>query len=117
MMDSDNTTALKDKSAETASASASSSDSSMTGKYYALLVAMLVLLSALGSLWIVFAGVMCEAVALWTIHSLVVYEIFMIMTVFGLGMIFTTANTLAMNEGWHSLYLGAPKFLPAPPHP
>ena len=45
------------------------------------------------------AGVVGEAVALYCVHSIVVYEIFTILIVFALGLIFTTANTLAMNEG------------------
>lgn len=45
------------------------------------------------------AGVVGEAVALYCIHSIVIYEIFTILIVFALGLIFTTANTLAMNEG------------------
>lgn len=51
-----------------------------------------------GSL-ILAAGVVGEAVALYCIHSIVIYEIFTILMVFALGLIFTTANTLAMNEG------------------
>lgn len=54
--------------------------------------------SLVGS-WILCAGVIGEAVALYTIHSLIVFEVFMIVIVFALGLIFTTANTLAMNEG------------------
>lgn len=52
----------------------------------------------IGSL-ILAAGVVGEAVALYCIHSIVIYEIFTILIVFALGLIFTTANTLAMNEG------------------
>lgn len=49
--------------------------------------------------WIMAAGVGCEAVALWCVHSLLVFEIFMVIILLGLGLIFTTANTLSMNEG------------------
>lgn len=45
------------------------------------------------------AGVAAEAVALWTLHNMWVYEVCMIVILFALGMIFTTTNTLAMNEG------------------
>ncbi len=48
------------------------------------------------------AGVLAEAVALYCIHSILIYEIFSIVMLFGLGLIFTTANTLAMNEGRES---------------
>lgn len=44
-------------------------------------------------------GVAAQAVALYTIHSIWVFEIFTIIMLIGLGLIFTTANTLAMNEG------------------
>lgn len=47
-------------------------------------------------LFVSFAG---EAVSLWCIHSFWVFEAWMIPAVFGLGLIFTPANTLAMNEG------------------
>lgn len=44
-------------------------------------------------------GVIAEAVALYTVHSLVVFEVAAIVMLFGLGLIFATTNTLAMNEG------------------
>lgn len=44
-------------------------------------------------------GVAGEAIALYTIHSLIVFEIFAAIILFGLGLIFSTTNTLAMNEG------------------
>lgn len=44
-------------------------------------------------------GVIGEAIALYTIHSLGVFEIFAVILLFGLGLIFSTTNTLAMNEG------------------
>ena len=47
-------------------------------------------------------GVLAEAVALYCIHSILIYEFFSIVMLFGLGLIFTTANTLAMNEGRES---------------
>lgn len=48
---------------------------------------------------IVAAGAAGQAVALWSIHSIWVFEIFMCAMLFGLGLIFATTNTLAMNEG------------------
>ncbi|MDO5395532.1 MAG: multidrug effflux MFS transporter [Bacteroidales bacterium] len=44
-------------------------------------------------------GVAAEATALYSIHNFWIYEVFMIVILFGLGLIFTTSNTLAMNEG------------------
>lgn len=44
-------------------------------------------------------GTAAQAYALWTIHSLWVFEICMWVMLFGLGLIFTTTNTLAMSEG------------------
>ncbi len=40
-----------------------------------------------------------QAVCLWLVHSLIAYEICMAVMLFALGLIFTTTNTLAMNEG------------------
>ena len=48
---------------------------------------------------ILLAGVAAEAYALFAIHSLIVFEIFAVVMMFGLGLIFSTTNTLAMNEG------------------
>lgn len=45
------------------------------------------------------AGVAGEAVALWSIHSLLIFEVFAVVMMSGLGLIFSTTNTLAMNEG------------------
>lgn len=45
------------------------------------------------------AGVAGEAVSLWLVHSIWVYEAWMLVVCVGMGLIFTTANTLAMNEG------------------
>ena len=42
------------------------------------------------------------AVGVYCIHRIFIYEIFSIVMLFGLGLIFTTANTLAMNEGRES---------------
>ena len=42
------------------------------------------------------AGVLAEAVALYCIHSILIYEIFSIVMLFGLGLIFTTANTFSI---------------------
>lgn len=45
------------------------------------------------------AGVAGEAVSLFFIHNMWVYECCIIVMLLGLGLIFTTSNTLAMNEG------------------
>lgn len=42
---------------------------------------------------------LAQAVCLWFVHSLIAYEICMAVMLFALGLIFTTTNTLAMNEG------------------
>lgn len=52
----------------------------------------------LGSLLLV-GAVVCQAIALFAIHSIVVFEVFMVLILFALGLIFATTNTLAMNEG------------------
>ena len=44
-------------------------------------------------------GVMAEAIALYAIDSIWIYEICTVIILFALGTIFTTSNTLAMNEG------------------
>lgn len=49
--------------------------------------------------WILAAGVAGEAIALWFVHSIWVFEITMIVMLFAMGLVFTAANTLAMNEG------------------
>lgn len=54
--------------------------------------------ASLGCL-VLLAGVAGEAYALFNIHSLILFEIFAIIMMFGLGLIFSTTNTLAMNEG------------------
>ncbi|MBD5345971.1 MAG: multidrug effflux MFS transporter [Bacteroides sp.] len=54
--------------------------------------------AAIGAI-IVVVGFAGEAVALWTIHSLWLFEVLMVVGMFGLGLIFSTTNTLAMNEG------------------
>lgn len=87
----------------------------MTQTGYGLLIGFNALFMAAGSLVALkfkplkkaaFAGslilavsVVCEAVAFFCIRSIIVYEIFSVLMVFALGLIFTTANTLAMNEG------------------
>lgn len=48
---------------------------------------------------VLLAGVAGEAVALYTIHSIWIFEICAVVLLFGLGLIFSTTNTLAMNEG------------------
>lgn len=49
--------------------------------------------------YILAAATAAQAVALWTVHSLWVFEVCMVTMLFALGMIFTVTNTLAMNEG------------------
>lgn len=49
--------------------------------------------------FILLSGVAIQAVALYTIHSIWVFEGAMIVILFALGLIFSTTNTLAMNEG------------------
>lgn len=44
-------------------------------------------------------GMAVECVALFTAHNLWLYDACMLVALFGLGMIFTASNTLAMNEG------------------
>lgn len=44
-------------------------------------------------------GTAGSAVCLWTIHNIWLYEIFAVVMLFVMGMIFSTSNTLAMNEG------------------
>lgn len=48
---------------------------------------------------IVAVAVAGQALALWHVHSFWLFEAMMVTTLFGLGMIFTAANTMAMNEG------------------
>lgn len=48
---------------------------------------------------VLIVGVAGESVALFMVHSLVIFEIFAAIILFGLGLIFSTTNTLAMNEG------------------
>ena len=45
------------------------------------------------------AGVAAQAIALWHVHSLWLFEACMCVSLLGLGLIFSTTNTLAMNEG------------------
>ena len=45
------------------------------------------------------AGVTGQVISLFTIHSLEFFELFAIIMMIGLGLIFSTTNTLAMNEG------------------
>lgn len=54
--------------------------------------------ATIGSI-ILATGIAAQAVALYTIHSIWIFEICMIVALFGLGLIFSTTNTLAMNEG------------------
>lgn len=48
---------------------------------------------------IVAVAVAGVAPVLWFVHSLVLFEVLIVVVMFGLGLIFTSANTLAMNEG------------------
>lgn len=49
--------------------------------------------------WLLLGGVAAQAISLYTIHSLWVFEATMVVMLFALGLIFSTTNTLAMNEG------------------
>lgn len=44
-------------------------------------------------------GTIGEAAVLWMVHDLILFEVFAVVMLFGLGLIFSTTNTLAMNEG------------------
>ena len=55
--------------------------------------------AAVAGAFILVFGACGEAFALYRIHSIWVYELFMIIVLFALGLIFTSSNTLAMNEG------------------
>lgn len=68
------------------------------GSMAALKFRLLKSASSWGAL-LVAVGVLCQAVALWTVHSIVLYEVFTLIMLSGLGLIFTSSNTLAMNEG------------------
>lgn len=48
---------------------------------------------------ILFSGVVGQVISLYSIHSIWIFELFAIIILFGLGLIFSTTNTLAMNEG------------------
>ena len=54
--------------------------------------------AAIGTLFLI-ASVIPLAIALYTIHNIWIFEVCMIVALFGLGLIFSTTNTLAMNEG------------------
>ncbi len=87
----------------------------MSQTHYGLLIGFNALFMAAGSMialkfkllknaakagaWILAAATAGEAAALWFVHSLWLFEILMIIMLFALGLIFTAANTLAMNEG------------------
>lgn len=57
--------------------------------------------AAVAGAFIAAAGVCGQAIALYTVHSIWVFELFMLVILFALGLIFTASNTLAMNEGRH----------------
>lgn len=46
-------------------------------------------------------GTVAVIPSLWFVHSLIVFEVCIAVMLFGLGLIFTTTNTLAMSEGSH----------------
>ena len=48
---------------------------------------------------IVCAAIALQAAALFLVRNFWVYDALMVMMLFGMGMIFTASNTLAMNEG------------------
>lgn len=72
----------------------------MTGSLLALKFKPLKKAAVIGA-WIMTAGVVAQAIALYSIHNIWVFEICMAVILFGLGLIFTTSNSLAMNEGRH----------------
>lgn len=45
------------------------------------------------------SAIVCQAVALCTVHSIWLFQGIMVVALFGLGLVFSTTNTLAMNEG------------------
>ena len=45
------------------------------------------------------AGVVLETVALYLIHNVWIYDLFMVVILFAVGMVLSVANTLAMNDG------------------
>lgn len=51
---------------------------------------------------LILVGCIGQGVALWTVKSLVLFEVCMGVILLGLGLVFTTTNTLAMNEGRRS---------------
>lgn len=54
--------------------------------------------ATIGAFILVF-GIAGEAIALYTVDSIWLFEGFILIMLFALGLIFTTSNTLAMNEG------------------
>lgn len=48
---------------------------------------------------VLLGGTVGEAIVLWHVHNLIVFDLFAVIMLFGLGLIFSTTNTLAMNEG------------------
>lgn len=70
----------------------------MTGSLVALKFKPLKKAAVIGE-WIMTGGVAAQAVALYTIHNIWIFEICMAVILLGLGLIFTTSNSLAMNEG------------------
>lgn len=49
--------------------------------------------------WILLISIVGESIALYKVHSFLLFEITIVPALFGLGMIFSVSNTLAMNEG------------------
>lgn len=49
--------------------------------------------------WIMLGATAAQGIALFAIHNVWVYEVLLLPMLFGMGMIFTVGNTLAMNEG------------------
>lgn len=49
--------------------------------------------------WIIVAGVAVQAPLLWMVKSFWLFEAAMAVILFGMGLLFTVTNTLAMNEG------------------
>lgn len=69
-----------------------------TGSMLALKFKVLKRSAVIGGI-VLLAAVAVQCLALWKIHSFYLYEGLLLPILFSLGMIFTTSNTLAMNEG------------------
>lgn len=55
--------------------------------------------AAYAGAWIVLGAILVQSVMLWTGVSFWLFELLLLPMLYGLGMLFTVSNTLAMNEG------------------